>query len=914
MVQKDTIYAATHAGLDILRYYYPFLTEEMAATKKKFRLREERDASASMRLHGGCYRITDFGNDAREYTPIDVVMREEGLTYVQAVLTICSRYGISEEQENFVKPTKTERPAAESEHEGDFFFEEHEPTPQELSTMGRGVTAEHFHALGWKALTSYTVVKGGQAVTRSSAPGYPIFARQCRFLENGKEAHFYKLYQPKNDKQFRFMYLPAGKKPKDYVNGLHEAVVKWKELNAGELDENTSEERRLTAEWKKLPDITICSGERDAICALARGATPVWLNSETADMTETMYNTLKRYAKTVYNIPDIDATGRRQGKALALKFLDIETVWLPDTIRRFKDWRGNAYKDFRDWCELYPAQKDFQNLLNLSLSASFWRWKPKTGVYDIDLECLYYFLRINDFFIHHDRETGLYAYMHQRGQIIERVTPKEIKAYLKEWARSAHLPKDIRNVILSNRITDTLFENLDTKELDFKTYSKDAQYFFFRNETWKVTADGVSCTPGDNVICYDYNVIPHDVRILPPMFNVTRIGEDFSIKVGDTSSKYFCFLINSSRIYWRDELEAYADTLPEEERAAYLRAQKFAITSPRLSREQNQEQVKCLLSKMFTIGYYLHRYKNPAHAWAAYAMDWKMDENGENNGRSGKSFFFKFADLFLNNVKLSGRNKKLMENQHVYDQVTKHTEMVLIDDCNRNITPDLFFDNITSDLTINPKNQQPYTIRYEESPKFAFTTNYVPRQFDPSSVGRLLFLVFSDYYHIRTNTNNYRENRQIFDDFGKSLFSDYDEAEYNADINFFVQCTRFYMECTRAGLKIQPNLDNIIKRSYKANLTESFEDWAGSYFAPESTHVDRLIDRQNVYQQCKADTGQNKLTSQGFLKQLKAFIELADHLEELNPAELAGSNGRIIRNVRGESREMLYIKTKRHVQ
>lgn len=910
MVQKEIIYQRTHEGLDILRYYYPWLTEDFATTKKKFRLREEKDASASMRLYKGCFRITDFGNDAKEYTPLDVVMREENLTFAQAVLTVCQRYNITEEEETIIRPKKTEREAEPSELDGDFFIDEHEPTQQELATMGKGVTAAHFKGLNWHALTSYTVIKDRKAITRYSSPTYPIFARKCIFIKDGKEDYFYKLYQPKNDKQFRFMYLPAGKKPKDYINGLHELTQRWKKLNEEELDENTPEATRRESTFNKLPDITICSGERDALCAYARGANSVWLNSETADLTDVMYNNLRHYAEVIYNIPDIDETGKRQGKALALRFLDLETIWLPEKIRKFVDWRGNPYKDFRDWCEIYPEQQDFRNILNLSLSASFWRWRAKTQTYDIDLECLYYFLHLHNFFIHYDKDANTYTYMHLKGQIIEIVTAKEIKNFLKEWARSAHLNKTIRNVILGNKITDSIFENLDIRELNFATHDRNMQYFFFKNETWKVTADGIQCAPQDNVMCYDYNVIPHKVRILEPMFDIMIDETRTNISIKNLHSKYFGFLINSSRIHWRKELETYADQLPESERERYLSEHKFSITADCLTTEENQEQMKCLISKMFTLGYYLHRYKSPAHAWAAYAMDWKLDENGENNGRSGKSFFFRFADIFLNTVKLSGRNKKLMDNQHVYDQVNKHSEIILIDDCNKNITPDLFFDSITSDLTINPKNQQSYTIKYEESPKFAFTTNYVPRQFDPSSVGRLLFLVFSDYYHIQTNTNDYRESRQIFNDFNKSLYSDYDEAEYNADINFFVQCCQFYMQCMKKGIKPQPELNNIIKRSYKAQMTDSFEDWARSYFAPESTHLNKFLDRQQLFNICKSDTGQFKLTSQGFMKQLKSFVELSDYLECVNPEEYTGKSGRIIKTVNGESREMLYIKTR----
>ena len=46
---------------------------------------------------------------------------------------------------------------------------------------------------------------------------------------------------------------------------------------------------------------------------------------------------------------------------------------------------------------------------------------------------------------------------------------------------------------------------------------------------------------------------------------------------------------------------------------------------------------------------------------AAMAMDNKIGEDNECNGRSGKSFFFKTLSLLMKTVKLSGRNPKLMD-------------------------------------------------------------------------------------------------------------------------------------------------------------------------------------------------------------------------------------------------------------
>lgn len=227
----------------------------------------------------------------------------------------------------------------------------------------------------------------------------------------------------------------------------------------------------------------------------------------------------------------------------------------------------------------------------------------------------------------------------------------------------------------------------------------------------------------------------------------------------------------------------------------------------------------------------LHHYKSPSRAWAPMAMDNKIGEDNECNGRSGKSFFFKVLSYMQKTVKLSGRNPRLMDNPHVFDQVNQHTQMLLLDDCDRYLNTGLFYDNITSDMTVNPKNNQSFTIPFESSPKIAFTTNYVPSDFDPSSEARLLYMVFSDYYHQRTEENDYLETRSIRDDFGKDLYGkDYTEEEWLDDINFWVQCCRFYLQLIDEPIKLLPPMENIIRRKFKADMGTNFEDWANGYF------------------------------------------------------------------------------------
>ena len=414
------------------------------------------------------------------------------------------------------------------------------------------------------------------------------------------------------------------------------------------------------------------------------------------------------------------------------------------------------------------------------------------------------------------------------------------------------------------------------------------------------------------------NVLDHRVTLMPPMFEVERsvtpTGEArFGVKVKDAeSSPLFGYVINTSRVHWRKELEYNFAERDASEAEAYHRAHKFCIDGEGLTPDEQHEQEQNLVSKLFAIGYMLHHYKSPSRAWAPMAMDNKIGEDGECNGRSGKSFLFKALSLFMKTVKLSGRNAKLMDNPHVFDQVTQHTDFVLVDDCDRHLDTGAFYDLITSDMTVNPKNNQSYTIPFEQSPKFGFTTNYVPRDFSPSTEARLLYLVFSDYYHQRTEGNDYLESRSIRDDFGRDLISSsYKEEDWNADINFFMQCCQFYLSMCQESVKPMPPMGNILKRKFKADMGTNFEEWANVYFAEEGDHLDTFIVRREAYDAFidEAKVNKNFYTMNKFTKALRSFAALCPYVYDYNPADLLNSQGRISRRIDGKSEDMIYLRS-----
>ena len=565
----------------------------------------------------------------------------------------------------------------------------------------------------------------------------------------------------------------------------------------------------------------------------------------------------------------------------------------------------------------------------MAMPAKFWKLRTnmKTGEVkrSIDTACLHHFLRLNGFYALHDENNQKEVmYVKVDGYNVRSVTPKDIREFVRKWVMTEVRDLDVLNLVLDTpKLGGTLLESIDEVALDFTSYTPDTQMFFFPNVCVNATPSELKVIKKQDFkfqnFVWEENIIDHDFSLLDPFFTIHKEKDEagqyhFSIEIHKVGSNIMGYMINSSRIYWRKEMETRFET--NEEREAYRAAHKFDIAGEGLTDEEIQEQQQNLINKIFTMGYMLHHYKSPSRAWAPMAMDNKIGEDNECNGRSGKSFFFTILSMLMKTVKLSGRNPKLMDNPHVFDQITPYTEMLLLDDCDRYLNTGLFYDNITSDMTVNPKNNKSFTIPFEQSPKIAFTTNYVPADFDPSSEARLLYMVFSDYYHQRTEDNDYLESRSIRDDFGKDLFTKtYSPQEWNADLNCILQCVRFYLSVSGEPIKLLPPMGNIIHRKYKADMGANFEDWANGYFSEESGRLDTFLVRDKAFTDYKIQSGSSKLTMQGFTKKLRSFVELCPWIEELNPKDYQNNSGRIIRREENAPPganpvEMIYLKRK----
>ena len=926
------IYEATNDGLDIIKWLYP-----QAEKGKKFRIRENDDTpSCSLQkrkigVNGKemeVWGLTDFGDGGLWENPVNLFMYEENKSqnqFYEALQEIAQHFNVCET----IDPKKNvprieKRPALPDEKDGTCTWHlKEQPTTTEQAVMGRTVKQSTMKALHWQAVDWVASTKGDTTTIKYSTDNYPILVRECIIKDadgSSPAEKFRKFYEPLNaEKQFRFRYYPVRAKPKDYINGLYELKCEHKAFNAKKRAEFEQDEKNEGKQYheQKLAMTIICSGERDALCCRSMGVSPIWLNSETARLEEATMKEILNYVQEIYNIPDIDKTGISKGTELALRYPELKTVWLPNSLRTYRDHRGNPCKDLHDWMDLHPSVTEFFELLRDAKSAKFWV-KGDKGL-SIDTANLHYFLRLNGFstFVDdYNKEEQLLVQVN--GYEVTKVYARDVRKFLRQWVEDHVHDHEVLNLVLNTtKISSTGLEALRERHLDFTCHTPTSQTFFFGNVAVEVTGKEIKLVKRKDYSTSSYvwtdTIIKHNLKLTnEDFFSVTREEDDggnphMHVRINNKESSFLMgYFINSSRLYWRKEMEIPFST--KSERDAYAAAHKFDLEGEGLTPEEKEEQLQNFLNKVFAAGYMLHNYKDPSKPWAAYAMDNKIaEEEGECNGGSGKSLFFKAIECMMPYVTISGKDPRLFENPHTFERVTRQTNLVEIDDCHKNLDVERFYDRLTGDFTVNPKNKTIYTIPFTASPKMGFSSNYVPLSFDASSQRRMLYMVFSDYYHQKTEENNYLETRKVSDDFGKNILPPYaTEEEWNADVNFLLQCLRFYLSICQENIMIVPPMKNIIARKNMAVMGDNFREWASDYFSKDSGNLDKKLVKRSVFEICRSETNLPKMTSNTFTKKLCEFAKWADWIEELNPAEYCNSDGRIKSN----GVEYIYLRSK----
>lgn len=253
---------------------------------------------------------------------------------------------------------------------------------------------------------------------------------------------------------------------------------------------------------------------------------------------------------------------------------------------------------------------------------------------------------------------------------------------------------------------------------------------------------------------------------------------------------------------WREQVIPYEINIDQDldlSNVAYL---KF------IQKISNDEAARTEYTRAL-IGYLLHTYKDPTKSYAVILAEETEDE--AEGGGAGKGLFFKAIGKLINLVSIDGKNFKL-DKSFAFQRVELSTQLIVIEDCRKNVDFEGFYSKITEGVTIEKKNKDEIYISYEDAPKFGFTTNYTINYSGGHGKRRVKVLEFSNFF----NHNN--TPLEFFG--GKAMFSnDWDRDEWNRFYNFMIDSVQNYLA---KGIPKIDNSDTINRKNIKLNFGEDF--------------------------------------------------------------------------------------------
>ncbi|QNR22939.1 hypothetical protein [Croceimicrobium hydrocarbonivorans] len=493
-IDQQEIFAKTNGGLQIILDYYKNAQDALDKKGQKFKIRDsEKTASASLKqTSDGNWIVTDFGGDGEHRNGIQVCMLEEGIEeYRTALLFLARKYGVKGEDGKSLGFDRgyEKLPIEDGMEENQYLYKIKDFTDNELLVLGPGVTRELCRNHHLYSLESYTYVskdkKTGELVQHiwKSTDHYPVF--QFNF-ESGQNEWNKRLEPKALKKSERFRY--NGQRPNGYIMGLHLAQQRFDKLNADvsevEYDSMDEMEKAESRQDKKLPEIIICGGDRDALATeAATGCTVVWFNSETAKITFKDMKKLQQLAYKVYYLGDIDSTGLKVQHSLGMQHLDLHLIRLPMDLLKKKDHRGNPCKDVREYLNYYKAY-DLKKLIEVAVPYRMWdvrlvkhptiekMWIRK---YEVNNLQLYNFLEGNGFYRFKlpNVKTG-YIYIRVQNGVVEEIDHVEIKAFINQFLEGNKAEPALRNAFYRSRqhLGEQSLSNLRLKNIDFKDYTE----------------------------------------------------------------------------------------------------------------------------------------------------------------------------------------------------------------------------------------------------------------------------------------------------------------------------------------------------------------------------------------------------------------------------------------------------------
>ena len=209
------------------------------------------------------------------------------------------------------------------------------------------------------------------------------------------------------------------------------------------------------------------------------------------------------------------------------------------------------------------------------------------------------------------------------------------------------------------------------------------------------------------------------------------------------------------------------------------------------------------------IGYLISTYKNRSNNKAIILNDEVISENPE--GGTGKGVFVQGINQIRKTSIIDG---KLFDGKKSfpYQTVSLDTKILVFDDVVKNFNFEEKFSLVTEGLTLERKNKDAVKLNVHESPKLIISTNYAIRGEGNSHDRRRYELEIAQFYG---------KDLTPEDEFGRQLFDDWTELDYQKFDNYIVYCLQLFL---KTGL-VKQNAKNIKMRKFIAETAMEFFDW-----------------------------------------------------------------------------------------
>lgn len=389
----------------------------------------------------------------------------------------------------------------------------------------------------------------------------------------------------------------------------------------------------------------------------------------------------------------------------------------------------------------------------------FWSYNRSNTVV-ISRYALQKWLYDNNFQLYFQNEkTGSYRLIHESERKVKEIYPEAIKKHIKHALEAAgHI--DVIEALMkqTNSIfNDSFFEYIEKSEIKILQDDDKHAYFPFTNGICKVSKDEIQMIEYSKIndSIWQTQIIDFNLELSKDFIPTQGVFAEFISKISDDN--------------------------PERIRYAYS-----------------------------IIGYILHSYKDPSKPYAVILAEETDDES--KGGGTGKGLFFMAISKIIPTVKIDGKNFK-PDKTFAFQRVELGTQLVVIEDCPRNVDFERYYPTITEGITIEKKNQDEVFLKYSESPKIAFTTNYAIASNAEHAKRRQKILEFAPFFNSKFTPK---------DHFKHTLFYDWDLDEWTKFYNLMIYCVKEYLTY---GISEYNNSDKLARKSVKMQFGEEFLDY-----------------------------------------------------------------------------------------